>query len=567
MSFLGFPPRTKSAWESNEVNFPFWFEQTTLSRVIDRVRCSSIFNQRGKNVTNQQQDVDKNIGGDDLGSLEGDAITNSLVLGWDGDSDPRHPRNWSRRCKIMITILLSWVKCFFTIVFVSRLKISRLYSFIVYCGSSICILSYDAIMVRYGYTREVASLLLSTYKFVRITNLKMSKDGTGPMLFSPLSEIPRIGRNPPYIISFFLYVVVSIILGSSAVDNFPAIVILRFFQGFFGSPCLATAGASIGDIYDSEASQYALVLWVACIYCGPALGPLFASRTISLQQNWRWPFWQIVLMAGPFLLILVCLLPETLPEALLAHRAKKLRQAGDVRICAPCEISQGSSPQSILRAMIKPVEITIKDPAIAFTCAYSALVYATYYSFFEAFPLVYIDDYQMSTVPFAMVFLSIIVGCAFGSPIYIVYIWYHQSSRSRPFLQESLLLPAIFGVVLAPIGLFIFAWSDQAGTINWSVPTAGIVIYTGSIFLVYQALLSYIPYSYPKFAASLFAANDFVRSISAAVFIMVTPYLYANIGVPKGVTILGSISVLGIVGMLILYRYGANMRARSRFAG
>ena len=98
------------------------------------------------------------------------------------------------------------------------------------------------------------------------------------------------------------------------------------------------------------------------------------------------------------------------------------------------------------------------------------------------------------------------------------------------------------------------------------MPTIGIAIYSGATFVIYQGLLTYVPQSYPLYAASLFAANDFMRSCTAAVFVMVVPYMYNNLGVPKGVSILGSVSVLGVVGIVILCKYGAKMRARSRFA-
>lgn len=79
-------------------------------------------------------------------------------------------------------------------------------------------------------------------------------------------------------------------------------------------------------------------------------------------------------------------------------------------------------------------------------------------------------------------------------------------------------------------------------------------------------MLIYIPQSYPQYVASLLAASDFTRSATAAILIMVSPYMYGNLGITKGVTILGSLSVLGIIGMYILWRYGSQMRARSSFA-
>lgn len=44
-------------------------------------------------------------------------------------------------------------------------------------------------------------------------------------------------------------------------------------------------------------------------------------------------------------------------------------------------------------ALVKPMQIMFQDPAVFFTNIYSAFIYGVYYSFFEAFPLVYIEIY------------------------------------------------------------------------------------------------------------------------------------------------------------------------------
>lgn len=70
--------------------------------------------------------------------------------------------------------------------------------------------------------------------------------GIGPLLFAPLSEIPSIGRNWVYIPTFFLFVILSI--PTAVVDNYAGLLVLRFLTGFFGSPCLANGGATVGDM-------------------------------------------------------------------------------------------------------------------------------------------------------------------------------------------------------------------------------------------------------------------------------------------------------------------------------
>ena len=71
--------------------------------------------------------------------------------------------------------------------------------------------------------------------------------GAGPLIFSPLSEIPSIGRNPVYMATLFLFVILQI--PTIYAKNIQTILALRFFAGFVGSPALATGGASIQDMF------------------------------------------------------------------------------------------------------------------------------------------------------------------------------------------------------------------------------------------------------------------------------------------------------------------------------
>lgn len=75
----------------------------------------------------------------------------------------------------------------------------------------------------------------------------------------------------------------------------------------------------------------------------------------------------------------------------------------------------------------------------------------------------------------------------------------------------------------------------------------------------------YLPLSYPQYAASLFAANDALRSSFAAGAILFGRPLYHNLGIGKGSSLLGGLSVLGVAGMWYLFIYGADLRKRSKF--
>ncbi|KAJ9608860.1 hypothetical protein H2200_006631 [Cladophialophora chaetospira] len=470
------------------------------------------------------------------------ALAEPIVVSFSED-DKENPRNWSAAKKAWTVTIINF------------------YTFVVYCTASIITPTAGFIVKKYDIDIVLASLGLSMY---------VVGYGIGPMFFSPLSEVPSIGRNPPYLYSFVAFFFISI--GLAFVDSFPGFIVLRLLQGWFGSPCLASGAASIEDVYDMYSAPYGYIWWVAAMYCGPAFGPLMAGYAVD--ANWRWPLYEIVIMAGVVLLFLP-FLPETSPRTILLNRAKRLRKAtGNNQYKASSELKPLAFGKMLHEALNKPLEITVKDPAILYACVYGSIVYATYYSFFEAFPLVYLGTYKMSLGDLGLIFTTLTIGCICGLIIYFIYISYffipraraHQKEKGKPVAQEQWLIPGLFGVWGPPAGLLLFAWTAKA-SIHWIVPTSGIFIFAFSTFFIFQALICYVPLSYPRYVASLFAANDCARSLLAAGFVQFSRQMYTNLGIDKGVTLVAGLSVVGIGGMYGLYFYGSRLRARSKFTG
>jgi DHA1 family multidrug resistance protein-like MFS transporter len=62
--------------------------------------------------------------------------------------------------------------------------------------------------------------------------------GIGPMILTPLQELPSLGRNPVYIIGLAAFVLLNIPIVTA--KNMSTILAFRFFTGFAASPALAT---------------------------------------------------------------------------------------------------------------------------------------------------------------------------------------------------------------------------------------------------------------------------------------------------------------------------------------
>lgn len=465
----------------------------------------------------------------------------NILVDWYTTDDPANPQNWSNTKRGFVTLVIC------------------LYTFAVYTGSAIYTSSELGVIEHFGVNATDASLPLSLYVLAY---------GIGPLIFAPLSEIPLVGRSPVYIVTFLLFVILSI--PTAAVNTFAGLLVLRFLQGFFGSPCLANGGATVQDMYSLLKLPYALTVWVAAAYCGPALGPLLSGFAVP-AKGWRWSLWEIVWIAGPVFVAMFICVPETSTPNILLRRAARLRKiTGDSRLRSQSEINQrGLNPTSvIIDALIKPIEITIKDPAIAFVNLYTSLVYGIYYSFFEVFPLVYPVMYGFSLGQIGITFLCILIACGIGMATYIGYLYFYLVPDILAHglrVQESRLQPALIAAFGPPIGLFLFAWTANPD-IHWIASVVGITIYGATVFIVMQCIFVYVPLSYPQYAASLFAGNDFFRSALACGSILFARPLFLNLGVGKGVSLLAGLSTLGVIGMFVLYFSGAKLRARSKFA-
>ncbi|KAH7390563.1 major facilitator superfamily domain-containing protein [Pyrenochaeta sp. MPI-SDFR-AT-0127] len=465
----------------------------------------------------------------------------TILVDWYDTDDIENPQNWSfnKKSVVLAQILM--------------------YTMGIYMGGAIYSPSIPGVMQRFGVDIGTASLGLSMYVLAY---------GTGPLLFSPLSEIPIIGRNPPYIISYAMFVI--LLVPTALVDNFASLVILRFLQGFFGSPCLATGGATLQDVYSFIKLPYVLSLWSFAAICGPALGPIISGFSVA-AKNWRWSLWEMLWMNGPIFLALFFFLPETSSANILLRRAQRLRKiTGDSRLKSQSEIDQANlAPRDVaIEALWRPFQLMLLDRSIAFTAVYTAIIYGIFYSFFEAFPLVYIEMYNFNLGQLGLAFLSVTVGVTISITWYWWYIYYRVELDIRVNglgSPERRLIPALYFTFFVPIGLFLFGWTSNS-SIHWIVSCIGIAVASIGIFLVIQCIFLYLPLVYPQYAASLFAGNHFTRSAMAASAIHFSYPLLHNLGVPRGVSLLAGLTVGCIFGIYALFFLGARLRSKSRFA-
>lgn len=167
-----------------------------------------------------------------------------------------------------------------------------------------------------------------------------------------------------------------------------------------------------------------------------------------------------------------------------------------------------------------------------------------------------------------LTFLSCFVGVVIALLLYFAYLYFYMvpdNKKNGLREQEHRLVPAIVGAFFITSGLFIFAWTSRPD-VHWIAPLIGTAVFCIGHFWTMQSLFIYLPLSYPKYTASLFAGNSIWRSGIAVGSVAFARPLFVNLGVARGVTLLAGLSVAGIFGTVAIYVFGKQLRARSKFA-
>ncbi|GAA5868585.1 hypothetical protein JCM8547_003195 [Rhodosporidiobolus lusitaniae] len=469
------------------------------------------------------------------------------------ENDQDNPRNWSKFKQRFIGLQIA------------------LLTFSVYSAASMITVAIPSIEDDFGVSQVVAILSFSLFMFGCVLFPFCSFFS---VIISPIQEMPSVGRNPPYLIGLAFFVLFSGI-PTAAGSSLPVLLTFRFLAGFVGSPALATGGASMTDVFRVEEQAMAVGIWAMGAACGPLLGPPIAGFAVQ-ANGWRWSLYITMWLSGFTLILLFFFLPETMEANILLRRARRLRKAtGNDKFKTGCEISMVAEVKALDLLVVnakRAVRLAF-EPALFVANMHIALVYSILALFFESFPLVFAQNHGFNVGQTGLAFLCFAVPAPFTLYGYYLYQKHVVSPRifnpppGKPFPPEGRLEIGLFAGILIPISLLIFGWTGRDPDVHWIWSMFGAAFYLPGIYLTFQSILLYIAMSYPAYAASIFAGNDFFRSCFAAPFPLFALNFFHALGIGGGNTFLAGAS-LGTTGFLyLIYRYGARLRARSRFTG
>ena len=189
--------------------------------------------------------------------------------------------------------------------------------------------------------------------------------------------------------------------------------------------------------------------------------------------------------------MLLCLIPETYGPTVLKKKAAYLRRKENTeRYRAKIEVEEKSLIKAIAHFCTRPFgkhffsgaephltcpDLLVRELICLLLCTYTAFILSILYLFFEAYPLVFMNNHGFELQFVGLAFCGLgfgeLVGILTLPPIAVVLqrTLYRRKDVEELKDPERHLIPAMLGAVLLPIGMFWFAFTTYPA-VPWIVP-------------------------------------------------------------------------------------------------
>ncbi|KAJ5107394.1 hypothetical protein N7456_004069 [Penicillium angulare] len=463
------------------------------------------------------------------------------LVEFEDPDDPTHPLNWSVPWKSWITFVVAILNLIGTVA-----------SSIFETGNHQFMKHF---MKHFNISDEVAvlgtSLFLVGYIF-------------GFLTFGPLSE--RFGRKWPMLLGIAISSIFDIMPATGT--SVAAVLIGRFFGGFFGVAPVGIFGGIMSDIWPMRHRGIAMALAVSFVFSGPTFGPVFGGFVMGDKNlDWRWNMWVVIIVGLAASAICAVTFPETYPATILRSKARRLQKKTKNPNIKTAADKEALTMDTIVRVyMIRPFWLFTTQPILALLTIYQSFVYGVLFLFYQTYPVAFGDNRGWSMTLRYLPLMAIITGVFLGSLGIVLhnqlYFRHHCQAPDGTFIPESRLPPMIVGGIMVPIGMFWFAWAATPA-VSWGSSICASLVIGCGMYLIFIQGFNYIVDCYTSMANSAMGVNGSMRSVFGAVFPLFANQMVQALGVARTVTVLGGLSVALVPVPIVFWYRGDRIRAWS----
>ncbi|KAG2216729.1 hypothetical protein INT45_007628, partial [Circinella minor] len=230
-----------------------------------------------------------------------------------------------------------------------------------------------------------------------------------PLLWTMLAE--RYGSRPIYLISFLICLVGNICCALSV--NIAMFIGSRAISAMGSSSMMALGGGTIADIFEPHQRGRAFGYFTSGVVLGPAVSPIIGG-CLNQGFGWRSIFWFLSIVSLFIWLGILLILPET--KKLLSVELKKVnveekyKGAKEEEISSSKTIANSNQEKKLnLNGLLGPLQF-FRFPNVTLTTVFIGILSLTLYIINANFARIYIYQYGLDSVGFALIIPNIIVS-------------------------------------------------------------------------------------------------------------------------------------------------------------
>ena len=294
----------------------------------------------------------------------------------------------------------------------------------------------------------------------------------------------------------------------------------------------------------------------------------------QIQQylDWRWNFWIQLILGVTVQAVHLFTVPETRSTVMLNRKAKELRKADSTGACTVRGPTEGVkfSFGDAFALMGRPYKMLAIEPIVLFLSLLSGFADALIFSFLESYGYVFGAggwDFTPSQLGLALWALFIGYWAAWASYLPVVRRDTHKRKAGKVLAPESRLWFLQYIGLLLPIGLLGSAFVVTGPPLPWIGPLIFAVLIGWANMAIYYATIDYMVAAYGgRYSASATGGNGFSRDVLAGICSFYVGPMYHKLGNQNSTFLLFGLSVLVSIPVFVIYRYGPQIRARSKYA-
>ncbi|KAJ5096363.1 hypothetical protein NUU61_005719 [Penicillium alfredii] len=451
--------------------------------------------------------------------------------------DKENPFNWSGKRKAFISVLLCMMTLFIGLA-------TTAYS------SGVSRMTQEL-----GVSEELGQLGLFTFNFTC---------ALAPLFLAPFCELA--GRRVIYVGAYVCFAIMFI--GLSLGKNIATIVICRALLGLFGCVGTILVGGTFGDMYTPAHRAIPMASFSYVAIFGTVAAPIYAGF-IDQALGWRWVEGIQGLANIPLVIVIAIFLCETRGGVTLKKRAKMLRKTtGDERFVTHNDLEAPGIKKMLHNSSVKAIRMLFTEPVVFAFGLWISFAWFLTFLFLSVIPITFQEKRGWNEGVSGLPYISLCIGTTIGFGLNFFQIRKYESivaDTTKKVYPEARLYGAMCGAVWLPIGLFIYSFTQYAH-LHWIGPVIGLALIGIGIFFIFESCYSYTSDCYGENSSSAIAGQGFMRNTLGAVSPLFATQFFHNLGSQYAGLLLALVATLLTFIPFVLYKFGPDLRARSRLA-